>query len=414
VTVYWLQPWAWWGLAAVALPILVHLLARHRVREMAFPTLRFVRATQLAALRRRVLSDVPLLLVRMAIVAAAVAALAAPTVVSSSRQQEWARRTSRAIVHLSREAGAAGAEESAVIAGEQASAFASRVFVAQRSAADAIAEAGVWLDQQPPSAREVVVVGDLLAGAITSADVARLSPGVGLRFLPTPHATEPRPIDLTVVLDRGDAGIASHVVRTLVDDDTTRVVYQAGSPGDAPASMVTVRAAASERDAAAAARDAVFAEGVRLPRDGRRPLEIEFAGAEPVPVTRPSADWMLRALGQLPGLAAGERDGRLVVRAAVRASDPAAARVMAHLVRAAWADPLDDRETRRIGAATLAAWARPSAGVSPGALPGNEGDARWLWLAALALLALESWMRRARSAAAVTARAAIDPEARVA
>ena len=98
--VVWLQPWAWAGLAALAAPILIHLLARHRQRELLFPTLRFVRATQLAALKRRVIADVPLLVVRLLILTAAIAALAAPVFVSAARQRTWAARTARAIVAL--------------------------------------------------------------------------------------------------------------------------------------------------------------------------------------------------------------------------------------------------------------------------------------------------------------------------
>ena len=64
----WLQPLAWWGLAAVAVPALVHLLTRQRAARTRFPSLRFLTVSRTTALRRRVISDWPLLLVRALIV----------------------------------------------------------------------------------------------------------------------------------------------------------------------------------------------------------------------------------------------------------------------------------------------------------------------------------------------------------
>ncbi len=149
MSVYWLQPWAWWGLAAVALPILVHLLARHRVREMPFPSLRFLRPTALAALRRRVLSDVPLLLVRVAMIAAAVAALAAPALVSSARQRAWTARTSRAVIHLRRAAAVPdAADTAAIVESERSSAFTTTVIGANGRVTDSLVDARLLARQR--------------------------------------------------------------------------------------------------------------------------------------------------------------------------------------------------------------------------------------------------------------------------
>ena len=74
----WQNPWAWLGLAMLALPVLVHLFSRRPARVAAFPSLRFIDVSRLLPTRRLQLSDVPLLLVRMAIVAMAVAGLAQP------------------------------------------------------------------------------------------------------------------------------------------------------------------------------------------------------------------------------------------------------------------------------------------------------------------------------------------------
>jgi hypothetical protein len=45
----------------------------------------------------------------------------------------------------------------------------------------------------------------------------------------------------------------------------------------------------------------------------------------------------------------------------------------------------------------LARWSRPAGQPSPHATPVDEGDRRWWWAAALALLALEHVLRRDRA-----------------
>ena len=74
----WRNPLAWLGIAAVAIPILVHLIGRRKPRLLPFPTLRFVNIAPTLPSRRHRLTDLPLLAVRVAMIAAAVAALAQP------------------------------------------------------------------------------------------------------------------------------------------------------------------------------------------------------------------------------------------------------------------------------------------------------------------------------------------------
>ena len=95
---FWLNPSALFALAAVAAPILIHLLVQRRAERFAFPTLRFLQPTRLAAIRRHVLEDLPLLAVRVALLATAVAALAGPLFVTNARRQAWDRRVVRATV----------------------------------------------------------------------------------------------------------------------------------------------------------------------------------------------------------------------------------------------------------------------------------------------------------------------------
>ena len=94
----WLNPSALFALAAVAAPILIHILIQRRAERFPFPTLRFLQPTRLAAIRRHLLEDVPLLAIRIALIAAAVAALAGPLLLTGARRQAWDRRIVRAVV----------------------------------------------------------------------------------------------------------------------------------------------------------------------------------------------------------------------------------------------------------------------------------------------------------------------------
>jgi hypothetical protein len=163
-----------------------------------------------------------------------------------------------------------------------------------------------------------------------------------------------------------------------------------------------------------ALRAAVLADGLLLSPDADRRVIVELRGAPAAPVVSPPADmWMRRVLESTPGGRGGERDGALVVRLDVAASDPLAVHQIAAVARAACADSLADREPRRIAPATLARWSRRPGSVPDAAAPADEGDGRWLWLAVLGLLAVEHLMRR-RSAAARAAVGRVEGDVRVA
>ena len=68
------------GLAAIAVPILLHLRRRERERPMRFPSLMFLKRIPFITARRRRVTDLPLLLLRALIVGLAVLAFARPFV----------------------------------------------------------------------------------------------------------------------------------------------------------------------------------------------------------------------------------------------------------------------------------------------------------------------------------------------
>src|SRR5262249_34813461 len=138
--VIWINPIATLGLLAIAAPIVIHILARQKAERLPFPTLQFIRPSQLAAIRRRTLEDAALLAVRALIVAAAVAALAGPFLETAARRRAWDAQTIRADVTGNLHEG--------------------------------LTRAVAWLDAQPPGRREIVVRGPLTIGSITTADLA--------------------------------------------------------------------------------------------------------------------------------------------------------------------------------------------------------------------------------------------------
>ena len=58
-----------WGLTALSVPVLIHLMHSPRARQIDFPSVRFLLACQRKATRRSRLKNIILLLLRMAILA---------------------------------------------------------------------------------------------------------------------------------------------------------------------------------------------------------------------------------------------------------------------------------------------------------------------------------------------------------
>jgi hypothetical protein len=389
MSVFWLQPQAWWGLAALAIPVAIHLLARHKSRRLPFPSLRFLQTTRLAALRRRVISDWPLLMVRSLLLAVIVAALAAPVVVSEARRAAWNRRVARAIIVAQNLDPAAD-----LVTDETRGSFASAVF-SPPTIADGLRSAQIWLARQPPAAREVVIVGDLREGAVQRADLAALDPQVGIRFLPVPGADAQTTGTVRVVSDAGDGIVSAYDLHVSANDRHTMARFARATDAATPA--IAVQASASEQPHADAILRAVLREGVIYRHDTNRAVTILFAGATEVgaPVV-PTSSWAREVLEQLPGVTGGELDGRLVVVAPMAATDIQAAALVSDVAKRVFAVPFDVLEPRRIGPSSLAAWSR-APGPSPDtALPADEGDRRVLWSAALILLGVEQLIRRSR------------------
>jgi hypothetical protein len=462
INVLWLNPLALVALAVVAVPILIHILVQRHAERFPFPTLRFLQPTRLAAIRRHVLEDAGLLAVRAAILAAAVAALAGPLIVTSARRQAWERRTVRALVLDDRlgNAGAPGGSAESLALRDLPPAFQTRRFTAT-SLPDGARRAVSWLETAPPARRELVLVSPFAIGSITAADVAAIPAGIGVRFerrgaLP-PSRTVPagrlltsgtpaRGVDSAGAPDLRE-GLNVVLREATLDGDQTSVrdLLIPGERTSWPIDFVAAPAARASIDAGIAA---VLSQRVWSPSADRQARLVLVAGgadktgesavAEALPVRQP---WMANAIAQLaddtdltsaagrvsaglpdprflsepwqvvataadgrPLVVAAASPNRLLIICAASAADLVAPLLMRSIANVSAAVPdLRSAEVLPIADRLLREWARPaSAPPAPTVTLLNHGDddRRWLWLAAVCLLAAELWVRRARRAAA--------------
>jgi hypothetical protein len=393
----WNAPAALAGLVLLAGPLLVHLLARQQAKRVVFPAMRFVPRTNAAAVRLRQPSDLALLLVRLAIVAAAVLAAARPVLVTPSRQQEWAARLARAVV-VDTSPSVPMAPARALAASEESGAIATRRFESP-DLHHAIGAATDWLASAPWGRREIVVISDFQLGAIDAGDTAAVPREIGLRFV---RAGSPAPAGRASSPVQGWRG-GAWTPNVAIDARGTAVTWR--RDGDAAAPAVVLRA--PEADLAAARRALAAAESLGTHTDGRA-IEIAFAGADVPAPAPPRAAWIANAAIALqrhallaaadPAVEAGQRGDALFVRTTLRATSPLAPALVRATLEAVSA-PIVDRELEpgAIDAGTIAAWTRAPQ-PPPARVPPDVSDGGWLWGVALALLALESWLRRARRA----------------
>ncbi len=438
----WLNPSALFALAAIAAPILIHILVQRRAERFPFPTLRFLQPTRLAAIRRHLLEDPGLLAIRIGVLAAAVVALAGPLLVTAARRRAWDSRLVQAIV----------IDDDAMAA---ATAFPSRDDkpgpTLQRrfegpSLPDGIGRAILWLDTTPPARREIVIASPFPIGSITNADVAAVPRGIGIRFERTSTLPETRTLDGGRLLTQSGArrreltltGVRTSARDVAAGDQLTWPIEIVADAADKPALDAAAAAVLSQHVWAAPpdrrARVVLIpGTSADLPpsRYGGRPAVVNSV-SDAVPITVPwmadavarmakdhdlratamgvaggltdkrfvTAPWQVLAVaadGRPLAAAAGSADRLLVVSAAgaMSLATPVLLRSIANGISSI--PDLRQAEVMPIADAVLKRWSRPAAPVvSPRIETVDHDDRRWSWLATLCLLALEHWIRRAR------------------
>jgi hypothetical protein len=445
--VVWLHPVILFALAAVAAPILIHILVQRRAEVVPFPTLRFLRSTAIVSIRRHLLEDRLLLALRIAIVAAAVTAVAGPLLVTRARRDVWNRRIVRATVISGAPTASGGASRD----GERV--VQTREFRGP-SLGDGIRRALEWLDAAPPARRELVVSAPLTIGSLSAADIADVPPSVGLRF----ERVGTLPAERTVSYGRVravDGSIEREV--TLAGAQTSVRDRSAGDPkaGADRGFPLDVLAAPPARPFVDAAIAAVLGERVWSPPEAHRARLVlastEHATAEVSAGNGDMQPWIADAIVRLTrdadlqhasARAAGaleeprfsqapwvtvarSRDNRLLIAAAASAdrlvvvsgappSDVALPILVRGIVNAiAGVADIVPLEIVPIPDAQLTAWSRPAAPPPTPRIDRVESDdRRLLWIAVLGLLLVETWVRRAARRDAAPAH--VEESARVA
>ena len=461
----WLNPLALFALAAMAAPILIHILVLRRAERFSFPTLRFLQPTRLAAIRRHLVEDVGLLAVRAAILAAAVAALAAPLIITAARRQAWERRIVRAIVVDSvgaefearsgtdqrrplRPAPRSESPESQPAAsapearGRGPAPYRTQQFTAA-SLQEGIRRAVAWLETAPPARRELVIVSAFAIGSVGAADVEAIPTSIGIRFERRGELPETRTISGGRVMGAGSP--ERPLAREVTFAGVLTSVREVATSGP-PAWPIDVVHAPDAKPAVDAAKAAVLSQHVWASSPDRRARLVIGADAANGPavaeVTPIRQAWMADAIARIARdadlNAAGARvasglsdarflaapwhtvtsaaDGRplaiaagspsrLIVVSAAAASDLVTPLLMRSIANAIAVIPdLRRAEVVPIPDRLLREWSRPSdvpaAPRLEAAEQGLDDDRQWFWLAALFLLAIEVWMRRASAAAA--------------
>jgi hypothetical protein len=396
----WQHPVAWIGLISLAVPLLVHLVGRRRPKLLRFPTLRFFELSRIVPARRHRLSDVPLMLVRMAILAAAVAAIAGP--VFGSRARGGRDALARAIVidtSASMSRSSAAGRPVAAIAKERAQAAAQGVANARTIEASSlsagVAQASTWLADRP-GRHEIEIISDFQTGALDAADLGVVPTETGLKFtavdaVATADVDGPRLILPGAAGDRRQFGSRVH----LAPDATSVAWTPVAGTAPAVASSLTVLAGPDERPAVDAALDAAQAEGVPVPADRRVTVVFPHAPERvSLEKRRRVSFYDLRkttpeVVFLFPDSNPGDVRSAQFLREVLRA------------IGASDATTVTESEPTRIPAETLQAWSRPASEPAAPARPReDESDGRWLWAVALALLGIEMLMRRARPAPA--------------
>ncbi len=427
----WQNPAAFAGLVALAIPVVLHLLRRRQAVPLVFASVRFLDPSLTGAVRLRPPADLLLLAIRVGILGLAVCAVAQPIVLTPGRIAAWNARTIRAVVvDMSESMRPHQSAATQAAEGEARSAYqALRIDAADLRAGLRRASGGVL--QALPGRREIVVISDFAAGSLDAAALDGIPSGVGLRFVPVGASDARSSRFAGLALLAANGGIQYQSIT--IDGERTRVLITPGSERLRGLQLHTTNPAD-----AASLLEVVAASGAPAP-DANQPIVMAFASAQfAAKPSRVASGWMLDAVLRMRGddelaRAAGQghagsgvreaeapwvpvtrsEGGAVLVRAAaidralaVDVSAEADSYLAAAALRAAlWARSGDvarqfaEREVLRIPRQRLAEWSRPPGPISRDGWPRSTGnDARWFWAAVLALIGVETLIRRRKPA----------------
>ena len=406
----WLNAWALIGLAGIALPVLIHLLARGHARTHRFPSLRFIDASQLLPTRRTRVQDPLLLALRCTIVGLAALALAQPLLLTARRKQALGRGVARAIVvdtsagmRRTVPSGSPAVDSARRAARALANEAEASILIETNDPAQALSPAAAWLARHYQRS-ELVVISDFPRGRLDSNDVRALPADVNVALRRVPVVSSP------VVENQWQAADRRITVRTSLRGDYTDAEWAATNDSSRKRAVTLIGA---ERDQAAmdATRSAAATTATQLPIDSSRAVAIAFPGyadRRTLNTTTQSAyaPWMAELLARLnahgsdvqrSAVALLGNQRQLVLFTDSAPGSLASARIVAAADSAmSAAQALSELEPETLSDQEVASLERPARNTvrsRPGD-PNGESDARWLWAVVLLLLLIELPVRR--------------------
>lgn len=458
----WANPWAWLGLAALAVPIFVHMLGRRQARVLPFPTVRFLATSRLQPIRRTRIQDPLLLAVRLLVLGLAVAALAQPVFRTAASDRATGTLLSRVVLvdtsasmqRLRTPNGESALAAARVQAAELAGEAASAIVVESATPATSIDGAAAFLEGRA-GLLEIAVLSDFQTGTLSGADLRSVPADIGIRLERIGVVPDPDPVEVVTRSRTSDRS----AIAVLAEDRTTAAWTLRESTVDTTADPVLLTDGTSQAAALAGLRAGGETASV-WGFDGGTPVVIvdpDYEGRQALLAqARPlDAPWMARVIAAVRSDAAlrvtairdrsnsvlvsgdgngegaadppvpapaavspdstfvailstpGERPVALAARVVlddrdvlaffmnVDAADLTTAALIQSIGQAlASGAPVSELEPGFSTAAELARLQRVPVGRPAGANGMNESDGRWLWLAVLALLAVETVVRR--------------------
>jgi hypothetical protein len=321
----------------------------------------------------------------------------------------------------------------------QPPAFLSQLFETP-TLSDGIPRAVAWLEHAPPARRELVIVGHLALGSLTADDMSAVPQGIGIRFEPSGVLPDERTVDggELLALERDAAKGSASIVRRTVTLKGTATGVRETAAAASDTFPIEIVCSTDARPIVEAAIAATRGHRVWAPASNRRGrLVLVDASADPTaiadagPVVESWAADAVASIARDPDLqSAGAdmpagmndlrfsaapwqpllwaSDGRrlavasasktsLIVVSGAKPSTVVTPLLLRAMVNALGGPPdLRQAEVLPIPEAQLSAWRRPAFPVSAPRLDRVErDDRRGFWVLVLALLALETWVRRA-------------------
>jgi hypothetical protein len=248
-----------------------------------------------------------------------------------------------------------------------------------------------------------VIISDFKRGALEESALRGIPETTGIRLTPVRGISES---SREIVAAAALAAEGAFDRRVRIDETSTGATFIRQ-----PQAMSGLKLLVDPEDAQGASSllRVISRAGAHAPLPSE-PIIVRFAGGEPLPAAGEPKGWAVDAALRLmrhadrmnhPLTATIGADGALLVDVNARPGTLLAAEALKAILDTR-PDPrqLTAQEIAYLPSEKLQSWSRPAAPADTSAWQrSDDSDGRWFWLAAVALLGIESWIRRGSSSA---------------